>query len=409
MRDFLPERMRKKQFIEDTCREVFELYGFSPIQTPAVEEFNLLSAKGSGGEAIKDEIYYFKDKSGRELGLRFDLTVPISRVVATNQDIARPFKRYQIAEVWRYDRPQASRYREFTQADVDIFGSGSMLEEFEILALTIEVFKRLGADFYIKINNKKLLEEVAGKCGVDKGKIVECLRCLDKLDKIGVKGVKEELGKKEIDSGILDVISKNDLKEAEKLVGKDSEGLSELNEVLGLLEKADLSRYVKVDLCLARGLEYYTGTVFEVIAGGKWSCGGGGRYGKLVEMYGGKPTPAMGISYGIDRLLDVLEDKIKPVPSPKIFVVPVGKENIAKSLELVQKIRGEGVSTSMDLMGRSISKNLDYANKQGIPFVVVLGDKEFESGKFNLKDMKSGKETEFTFDELGKLKSIKIG
>jgi len=200
MRDFLPEQAVKKQFIEDACRKAFEKYGFRPLETPIVEEFKLLAKKGGGGESVKEEVYYFKDKSGRELGLRFDLTVPLARVVATNPQLPKPFKRYQISDVYRYDRPGASRYRRFTQADIDIVGSASMLADFECIAVSAEILNSLGLKFKIRISNRNLLEEIALCCGVEKGSVKDCFRCLDKLDKIGKEGVAKEMRKKNISS-----------------------------------------------------------------------------------------------------------------------------------------------------------------------------------------------------------------
>src|SRR3989344_5611132 len=187
MRDFLPADCRKKKQVEAVCREVFASFGFEPLQTPVVEPFELLSAKGSAGEAIKDEVYWFKDKGDREVGLRFDLTVPLGRVVASNPQLPKPFKRYQIGTVYRYDRPQAKRYREFTQADVDILGTGSMLAEFECIAIASEIMQELNLNFYITLNSRPLLEEIAKACSVKPEQMKDCFRCLDKLDKTSAK------------------------------------------------------------------------------------------------------------------------------------------------------------------------------------------------------------------------------
>ena len=227
MRDFLPEKMKKKQFIEDFIRKVFEKYGFEPIQTPIVEEFELLSAKDSGGEAVKNEIYYFKDKSERELGLRYDLTVPLARIVATNQALTKPFKRYCIGQVYRYDRPQAKRYREFTQADVDIVGAKSVLADFECVQLACEIMRGLELDFKITVNNRKVLEALAIKMGVKKEQVKDAFRSIDKLDKIGEKGVKSEFKDKKIDERILGQIFINSFDEVKEYL-KDTEALEEL-------------------------------------------------------------------------------------------------------------------------------------------------------------------------------------
>ncbi len=406
MRDLPPNRTWKWLSLRDTITEVFERYGFEPLQTPMVEYFEVLSKKGAGGDLIKEEIYYFKDKSGRELGLRFDLTIPLARFVAKNKDLPKPFKRYTIDRVYRYDKPQAQRYREFMQADIDIVGSGSVYADFEILAATIEVMKKLEAKFFIKINNQKLLEEIALSCGVQKAKTGTCLRCIDKLDKIGAKGVKEELKNNKIPTGLVDLLRKNDLPSIEKML-KDKTGLQELNKLLELLKRRGLDKYVKVDLCLARGLDYYTGNVFEVVAEGTESnVGGGGRYDKLIGLFSGQETPAVGISFGMDRLLELLEDKLPKAKGggAKVFVVAVGKEMQPAALDLTQKIRALGIKASMDLNERGISKNLDYANKLGIPFVAILGEKELKAKEFTLKEMKTGKENKVKTVDLKKLK-----
>ena len=406
MRDFLPEQAVKKQWIEETCRKVFERYGFGLLETPVVEEFGLLNKKGSGGDAVKDEIYYFKDKSDRELGLRFDLTVPLARVIASNPQLPKPFKRYQIGRVYRYDRPGEKRWREFTQADFDIVGSSGAMADFEIIAVTIEVMKELGfkkGEFKVKINSRPLLEEVALCCNVGKDKIVDCFRCLDKLDKIGEKGVKEELEEKGINTQILGQLN---VKNLEGVKIKNTTPLEELKGLLKIIEANALSEFVEVDLSLARGLEYYTGIVFEVVVEGCPSVGGGGRYDKLVEAYGGSPTACVGLSFGIDRLLSILEGKLKIEGKTRIFVVPVGKEMQLPSLELVQKIRAEGINAVIDLNERGISKNLDYANKLGIPFVAILGENELKEKEFSLKDMKTGKEKKVKFSDLKKLSTM---
>ena len=263
MRDFLPEQAVKKQFIEDVCRQVFEKYGFLPLETPVVEEFKLLAKKGGGGEDVKEEIYYSKDKSERELGLRFDLTVPLARVVASNRQLPKPFKRYQISDVYRYDRPGASRYRRFTQADVDIVGSSSMIADFECIAASAEILQELGLNFKVRISNRNLLEEIVLCCGVEKGSVKECFRCLDKLDKIGKEGVAKEMRGKGLSESILKIIEKNTLEGIVDEI-KEKQGLNELKELFAMLKKAGFRKFVSVDLSLARGLEYYTGNVSEI-------------------------------------------------------------------------------------------------------------------------------------------------
>ncbi|MCH7902828.1 histidine--tRNA ligase [archaeon] len=401
MRDFLPEKMKKKQFIEDFIRKVFESYGYEPLQTPIVEEFALLSAKGSGGETIKDEIYYFKDKSDRELGLRFDLTVPLGRIVANNPQLQKPFKRYVIDRVYRYDRPQAKRYREFTQADVDIVGVKSVLADFECLQIAIDVMRGLDFEFKIRVNNRKVLEELALQMEVKEEQIKEAFRSIDKLDKIGLKEVEKEFKTKGINTRILGQIEANSFDETQNYL-KGSEAMEELNKLLELCKENKYSE-IEFDLSLARGLEYYTGAVFEVSIKDGPSVAGGGRYDKLIGLYGGQDTPATGISFGIDRLFDYLDDTLIIGPNTDVFIIPLSKEAVSEAFKLGSKIRKQGFGVEVDLMQRNLKKNLDYANKKGIGFVIVLGEKELKEKKFKLKDMDSSEEKEFSFDEVNEI------
>ncbi len=406
MQDFLPEKATKKQWIEDTCRRVFESYGFAPLETPVVEDFALLAAKGSGGEAIKEEIYYFKDKSERELGLRFDLTVPLARVIATNQQLPKPFKRYQIGTVYRYDRPGERRYRGFTQADWDIVGSASLLADFETIAVAVDAMQALGfkkGEFAVKINNRELLGEIALSCGVEKGKVVECFRSIDKLEKIGKQGVEKELQQKGIKTQILGQLESGKLG---KLKLQNTAPLQEMKKLLKLLKENGLGKFVSPDLCLARGLEYYTGMVFEVCVKGSPSVGGGGRYDKLIELYGGQPTPAVGGSFGVERLLDCLEKRLVPESKTKLFIAPVGEKCVEKCLQIAAKIRALGVSCEMDLMNRGIGKNIQYADKKGIPFVAIIGEDELKQKAMTLKNLKTGKQRKIKLSGLSELKKI---
>lgn len=403
MRDFSPEQAAKKQWIEDTLRQQFELFGFQPLQTPVVEEFGLLSAKGSGGEAIRDEIYYFKDKGERELGLRFDLTVPLGRFVAANPQLPKPFKRYQIGTVYRYDRPGAKRYREFTQADWDIVGSSGPESDFEAIALAISAMKALGfkeEEFFVKVNTRPLLEEAALCCGIGKDNVMECFRCLDKIDKQGEEAVRREMREKGIDTRIVGQIKERNF---EKIKVKDSAPLLELKGLMQLLKESDLEKFVRFDLSLARGLEYYTGVVFEVCVEGSPSVGGGGRYDRLIETYGGPGTPAVGGSFGVDRLLDTLESRIEAEAKTRVFVFAIGEKMRGEALSLAQKIRALGINCAADLNARSAGKNLEYADKRGIPFAAIIGENELKAKEFTLKEMKSGKETKVKLANLKEL------
>lgn len=393
MRDFVQEQARKKQCIEEFCKQVFERYGYEPLQTPVVEDFSLLAAKGSAGEAIKEEIYYFKDKAERELGLRFDLTVPLARVVASNPSLQKPYKRYCIGQVYRYDKPQAKRYREFTQADVDIIGSGSLLSDFEILQIAVDVMRGLGLEFLIKVNNRQLLEEVAEKCGVPKENVKDCFRSIDKLDKIGLEGVKEELEGKGISAKLLEKIRDNSVEKVSKIVNGKS--LEEISSLLELCKSNGLNE-ICFELSLARGLEYYTGNVFEIKIKEGPSVGGGGRYDKLIEVYGGQSTPAVGISFGIDRLYDALENTLKVNKRIELFVMPLSRNEWKAAIELSTELRKLGLKVELELMERSIKKSLEYATKKEIKYFIAIGENEVKNKMVKLKSLKE--KTEMRLD-----------
>jgi histidyl-tRNA synthetase len=409
-RDFLPEDAIKLQKIVESVKSVFEKYGFEPATTPAFESFGLLSAKGGLGEAVKDEIYYFKDKSNRELGLRFDLTMGLVRMVASNPQLPKPFKRYAIGNVWRYDNPQKLRFREFAQADIDIIGSKSLLADAECLACVCECLDKLGfKDYYIRVNNRKILQKIFEKF-VKKEKITEAFRIIDKMDKIGLENVKKELEKKEIDAKILELIKisgSNDevIKKIEKEFG-DSEGLNELKELLRWSETFGIKNRLKIDLSLVRGLDYYTGVVFEVFLGIKLGCGGGGRYDNLIETVGGQKTCATGISLGLDRIFGVMKER-KMLDAQKtvskVFVANVDEKARSDSIKIAQRLRNVGISCQTDLMDRSLTKQLEFANRLGIPYVIVVGDEEIRKNRFKLKDMEKRTEEELPIEEIIKI------
>lgn len=402
MQDFTGKEARKKQFVEDACRRVFEAYGFEPMQTPALEELETLTKKGSAGQAIVDEIYSFKDKGGRDLGMRFDLTVPLARVVASNPALKKPFKRYQIAPVWRYDRPQAGRFREFTQADADIIGSASISADLECALIAVDILKNLGVKGKIKVNNRKLLEDFSIACEVKKEQAKECFRCIDKLDKIGKKEVEKELREKGIDSKILGKLSCS-LEDLKKII-PDSKGLMEINELFGLAKKAGIDGFLEFDLSLARGLEYYTGNVFEVKSSGP-SIGGGGRYDALISDMGGGKVSAVGISFGVERVMELVEEN-GGYGGTWVFIAPFSREFFSPALVLCQKIRALGISAEIDLMERSVSKSLEFAGGKKIPFIIVYGENEEKEKAFLLKNLQTGKQEKISFAELEKLKKL---
>lgn len=391
-RDLLPEKMIKLQRIIDILRKVFEKYGFQPLETPAFEDFNVLSKKGSG-ESLKDEIYYFEDKSGRSLGLRFDLTVPLARFLSNNPEIPKPFKRYQIGRVWRYDNPQKLRWREFWQADIDIVGTDSLLADVECLAASIECLKKLKfKDFSIRINNRKLIEFILTKSGIEKNKINEAFRIIDKLDKIGIRNVKKELKEKNINPEIVDILKISGSNK--KILNKISKqfpckGLNELKELLEISKKFKISKYLKIDLSMVRGLDYYTGTVFEIMIGKEnVTFAAGGRYDNLIKTIGGPDLPATGISFGLDRILSLIKEKEE---KKGIFVIPVNDSVRDKALEICLYLRKRKIIADTDLMKRNLSKLLKYASNN-YKWVAIVGQKELKKESVKLRNMITGKE-----------------
>ncbi len=409
-RDFLPIEMIKRDYILETVRKVFESYGFDPLETPAFEEWNLLAKKGSGGEEIKNEIYYFKDKSNRELGLRFDLTVPMARVVAVNPQLSKPFKRYQIGRVWRYDRPQAGRYREFWQADVDIVGAKSVEADLECIVVMVEVLKKLGFEkFSVSLNNRKVLNGMIEFVDIPKKKSPAVFRILDKLEKIGDKDVKKEL-KSEINpkkaEKLLELINrrgepKEILEKEMKVLGSNDTariGIEELKEIVEKAKVYGIADRIEIDFSLVRGLDYYTGPIFEISVETKKNVGsiaGGGRYDNLIELYGGNWTPATGISLGVERIYEIMEtEKMFRLPETKtfFFVLCVDDRLKKNAIKIAQKLRNVGIPTQTDVMGRNIKKQLDYVNSAKIPFVIFVGEKELKSKRFTVRNMISGEQ-----------------
>jgi histidyl-tRNA synthetase len=414
VRNFLPEEKIPRQRILDLLKEIFEMYGYSPLETPALERYDLLSAKFAGGSEITKEIFRMKDQGGRKLGLIYDLTVPMCKVVGMNPNLNMPFKRYQIQRVWRDGPVKLGRYREFWQCDVDVVGVKSMIADAEILSITNDVFERLGLDFVIKVNSRKLMNGILEISGIRKNKM-EAILSIDKLSKVGVSGVEEELGQKGFEQkqikNVLKILKTKGgnyevLEKLEKII-KNSEGLEGIKELKELMKYVRIMGFeVKIDISLARGLEYYTGPVFEVyLRNSKLtsSLAGGGRYDKMIGMFLGKGDyPATGISFGIEPIYEALKEKkgigkVKTVT--KVFVIPIGK-TFEPSLTLAKKLRESRVRTEIDLLARGLSKNLKYANSLGIPYVLFVGEKELKQKKVKLRDMKTGKE------KLGKLEEI---
>lgn len=430
MRDFLPEQMLKRKFVMDKIKTVFERYGYQPLETPAVETIEVLSGKygeegdqllfkilkrGTGIEKAGTDIPEQRIHNYRDIvdfGLRYDLTVPFSRVVAMYQnEISLPFKRYQMQPVWRADRPQKGRYREFYQCDADVVGTTAMLADAEIVALIHDVLKDLGFNrFKIRINNRKILSGIVEYAGVaaERGNTV-CI-AIDKLEKIGLDGVKAELQERDIpESAIARILPILELKGSAdtiftdiadilKASEKGSAGVAETRELFGLIAELGIpSENYALDLYLARGLEYYTGPIYEsVVEEPKiGSLTGGGRYDELVGMFLGKNIPATGTTIGIERIIDVMTE-LNMLPeaktSTRALVTVFNAETRAASLSCVRMLRAAGINAEIYCDSGGLKKQFGYADKKGIPYVIIIGPDEAAKNEFTLKHMTSGEQ-----------------
>jgi len=433
-RDFSPAEMLKRNYIFNTLKRVFKKYGYSEIQTPSFENLQTLTGKyGDEGDQLIFKILNSGDylskapndllesKSSTKLislisekALRYDLTVPFARYVVMHQnDISLPFKRFQIQPVWRADRPQRGRYREFYQCDVDVVGSESLLNEAEFILIYHEALKNLGLqDFTIKINNRKILSGIAEIIGKPE-LIVDMTVAIDKLDKIGLEGVNKELLERGFTAADLEILRPIILLEGSNLkklsalkhVLSNSEiglkGIAEIEESFDYISKLDssnevLNQFVEVDITLARGLNYYTGCIFEVktneVAMG--SIGGGGRYDDLTGMFGLKGLTGVGVSFGADRIYDVLEElNLYPEAKgdyTKLLIGNFDKETECFTLPLLNRLRKANIAVELYPTAAKLKKQMSYADSKGIPFVLLIGEEEVSSGQLSLKDMQTG-------------------
>ncbi len=436
-RDFSPTEMVKRNFIFDTIKTVFKRFGYLPIETPAMENLSSLLGKyGDEGDKLLFKIlnsgdYLSKVKTNLteaessklaleicEKGLRYDLTVPFARFVVQHlSELTFPFKRYQIQPVWRADRPQKGRYREFYQCDVDVIGSNSLLSEVELIQIIDQVFQKLSVNALIKINNRKILQGIAEMIG-QADKFMDITIAIDKLDKIGLDKVKEELSLKGIGDSSIDKLkpifelsgSNHNKLESLKLVLQNSEtglkGVEEVETVLNYFEILPLNTELELDLTLARGLNYYTGAIFEVKAKDVQigSICGGGRYDDLTGVFGLKDVSGVGVSFGADRIYDVMEQlNIFPqeiVASTKIMFVNFGEKEEKFCLPLVQKLRDKEINAEIFPESAKMKKQMTYANNKNIPYVVLVGENEMQKGVLTVKNMQTGDQSEMTFEDL---------
>ena len=402
--------IRVRNYLVRNAVEVFRLYGYEPLDSPVMELWETLSAKG--GEEIEAETFKFLDKGERQVGLRFDLTVPLARIVASNPHLPKPFKRYAVGKAWRYDRPQAGRYREFMQADVDVIGSASPAADAEVVLVALEFARRTIEDNYVmKINNRKVLKGLIEKAGVKDSLAHECFRAIDKLDKIGRDGVVNELrtrgiGEEEsaflLDAIKLRGIGLNTLGKFRGLLEGSAigiEGVDELVQMAEIFDESGVGNLTEFDMSLARGLDYYTGAVFEGRYLGKPNVGaiaGGGRYDALIERFGGQSTAATGISLGIDRIVDILLSKglgERLGFQLDVFIAPIKQPMVKYAMKSRNDLIKAGISCEVDLMERPLKKLLERADAKNARFVVIIGARDLEKGEVSLRNMRT-KETQ---------------
>jgi histidyl-tRNA synthetase len=402
-RDFNPSEKILRNKIVDILKNNFELYGFSPIETPIIERYDILSSKYAGGTEILKETFKFNDQGKRELGLRYDLTVPLCRFIGMNPEIKLPFKRYQIERVFRDGPIKLGRYREFWQCDIDIIGSNLMLAEMQLIEVANKSFSQLNLEIEIKINNRKLMNGLMNDLNInDKEKVI---LIIDKLNKVGEENVKKEILSLGIDENqVQELFNVFKIKDINQINVKDKEGLEGLNELKELFNYLNLLNIkTEFDITLARGLSYYTGTVFEIFLKNndiKSACAGGGRYNNMVSNFlqSKQIYPAVGISFGLEVLSDALKNTINKKNVTELFIIPINTLN--ESIKIASELRNKGIKTDIDLMNRGISKNLQYANSLEIKYVAIIGEDELKQNKIKLKNMINGEEKLCFIDEI---------
>src|SRR5450432_1646498 len=431
-RDFGPETVRKRNYIFNTIKTVFELYGFQPLETPAMENIETLMGKyGEEGDklifkilnnglsdpknidkaktAFENVLAGKNDKELTERALRYDLTIPFARYVAMNYgQLTMPFKRYQMQPVWRADRPQKGRYREFYQCDADVVGSNSLINEIELAIIYSTVFKKLGIGIELKINSRKILAALAEVCG-GADQLTSITIAIDKLDKIGIEKVKEELAQRSLTKVQINIIEKylsitgsneNKLLQIKSLLGTGEQGKKGIEEIEYFINYAIDTNHLApaIDFTLARGLNYYTGIIFEVKANNvqMGSIGGGGRYDDLTGTVGVPNVPGVGISFGVDRIYDVMEElKLFPAAvqsGTQVLFFNLGEQESKKAFTLAQQLRSKGTSCELYHENTKFDKQFKYAEKKNILYAVIVGSKELEEATCTIKNLQTGKQ-----------------
>ena len=431
-RDFSPAEMMRRTYIFETIKSVFRTYGFAPLETPAMENLSTLLGKyGDEGDKLLFKILNSGDYAAGlddgqlrtaskicEKGLRYDLTVPFARYIVQHQsEIVLPFKRYQIQPVWRADRPQKGRYREFYQCDVDVIGSRSLINEVELIEIVERVFGKLGINVTLKMNNRKILYGIAEAIG-HADKMMDITVAIDKLEKIGIDNVRAELSERGLEQEAIDR-----LQPILELSGANSEklnklryviscsetglkGIAEMEEIFGYVEALGLNLPIELDLSLARGLNYYTGAIFEVKAM-DYAIGsicGGGRYDDLTGIFGMPDTSGVGISFGADRIYDVMTGlNLFPEEvdfSTKVLFVNLGEQERMAAMRIMRTLRDSGIATEIYPEPAKMKKQMEYANRRSIPYVVIIGSNELQNGQATVKNMRTGEQSAVAFDAI---------
>lgn len=391
---------------------MFENYGYGEVITPAFEHLELLTAKA--GEEVVDQIYAFNDKAGRKLGLRFELTTPIARIVAERIDLPKPIKFYYIQPVWRYEEPQRGRLREFWQAGVELMGVSGVPGDAEVIAVMINTLRRAGlSKFTVHVNDRRVIQGLLDWAGISYEQMPLALRIIDKLEKYGVEYVEKGLNALVKDTtrlkGFIEYLTSNDPLSMtyEGLGHTAKQGIESLRELLDELDEGyGLSSYLKLDFSIVRGLDYYTSLVYEAktpLGGEIGSVAGGGRYDDLVQMIGGPPIPATGMAIGIERLIETLKVESKPKVLGNrrgVILIPVSEEFRRAAITVAEKLRDHDIISVVDFSGRRIASSLEIADKQGYRYAVIVGKREIESGQLTLRDLDRWVEKKVSMEQL---------
>jgi len=410
--DYLPEKQIIREDIKKTMQEVFGKYGYSPVETPILCYLDLLASKYSEGADILNEIYKLKDQGKRSLGMRYDLTLPFAKLISMNKELKLPLKRYEIGKVFRDGPVKLGRNREFTQCDVDVVGVSSLMPESEFMAMSMEIYEKLGLDIEIQYNNRKLLSGILDELGVSKNLAPLAIMLIDKFEKLTEKELFEEFQKFGVGRELFNIlfgIFKLSFKDIQrKFSGTTNplilQGIDELTQLTEYTIALGVSGSMRFTPFLARGIGVYTGTVWEIFLKDRSitsSIGAGGRYDNIITTFidKGKDYPAVGMTFGLDVIYEAIQLKNQSSikTTCEVYIIPMGTQ--LESLKLAKRLRAQGIKTDIEMNYIRLKKSLDYANKSGIPYVIILGENEIASGIFSLKNMKTGEIKEYYLDE----------